>query len=71
MVPTREIPSAVLPINRPQLNPLKPAVRVLLLPPGEGRDEGRLRLPSLNGSWSQRGKFLPLFYPSTAPNLTL
>ena len=25
--------------------------RFLLLPPGEGRDEGRLRLPSLHGSW--------------------
>ena len=36
-------------------------MHILLLPPGEGRDEGRLRLPSLIGSGSQRGKFLSSF----------
>jgi len=40
-------------MNRPQLNPPAPAVRILLLPAGEGRDEGRLRSSSLIGSWSQ------------------
>jgi len=40
------------------LCPPKPAERTLLLPPGEGRDEGRLRLPSLHGSWSLNRSFL-------------
>jgi hypothetical protein len=36
-----------------QLNPSKPAAHVLLLPPGEGRDEGRPLRSSRHGSWSQ------------------
>jgi|GEM_PF-3249383 len=36
----------------------KPAERILLLPPKEGRDEGRLRLASLHGSWPVSSSFL-------------
>ncbi len=36
-----------------RLNPSKPAACRLLLPPGEGRDEGRSLRSSLHGSWSQ------------------
>jgi len=64
-----EIRKSQLSINRPQLNPPKPAERVLLLPPGEGRDEGRLRSSSLNGSWSQRGKLLSSFLSINRPQL--
>jgi len=45
-------------MNRPQLNPSKPGERFLLLPLGEGRDEGRLRLPSLGGSRPVSGSLL-------------
>jgi len=45
-------------MTRPQLNPSKPAERSLLLPQGESRDEGRLRLPSLGGSRPVSGSLL-------------
>jgi len=45
-------PSDPIPAN-PWPCPSKPAGRILLLPPEEGRDEGRLRSSSPNGSWSQ------------------
>jgi|GEM_PF-2940066 len=61
-----------LPMIRPQLNPQKHAVRILLLPPGEGRDEGRLRSSSLIGSWSQCvSKFWKTFLPKNETALTL
>jgi len=61
-------------MNRHQLNPPAPAGRILLLPPGEGRDEGRLRSSSLIGSWSQCvsipwKSFLPM-NPKTADTTT-
>ncbi len=34
------------------LKPRKPAAHILLLPPGEGRDEGRSVFSSLSGAWS-------------------
>jgi hypothetical protein len=37
----------------PLLNPSKPAAHILLLPRGEGRDEGRSLRASRHGSWSQ------------------
>ncbi len=37
----------------PLLNPSKPSAHILLLPPGEGRDEGRSLRASRHGSWSQ------------------
>jgi hypothetical protein len=40
-----------------RLNPPKPAATLLLLPPGEGRDEGRSLHASRPGSWSQRTNF--------------
>ena len=45
-------------------------MRILLLPPGEGRDEGRLRSSSLNGSGSHRRKPLASFLSMnfTGPN---
>jgi len=45
--PSNPIPANPSPCSR------KPAARILLLPPGEGRDEGRLQSSSLNGSWSR------------------
>ena len=52
-------------MNRPQLKPPTPAERILLLPPGEGQDEGRLRSFSLSGSWSQRVSKYWKTFPST------
>ncbi len=37
-----------------RLNPPKPAAQIHLLPPGEGRDEGRQLFSSRHGSWSPR-----------------
>ncbi len=44
-------PSRPVPANT-RLDPSKPAAHRLLLPPGEGRDEGRPLHSSRLGSWS-------------------
>jgi hypothetical protein len=51
--PTRLVPA------RAWLNPLESAANVLLLPPGEGRDEGRPLHSSRYGSWSCNGLKVP------------
>ncbi len=49
-VPRSSEPSRPVPATT-RLGPPKPAAHVLLLPPGEGRDEGRSLQPSRPGSW--------------------
>ncbi len=50
--PRPSVPSRIAPA-KVRLGPPKPAAPILLLPPGEGRDEGRPLHSSRPGSWSE------------------
>ncbi len=67
--PRPSVPSRIAPACA-RLNPPKPAAHLLLLPPGEGRDEGRPLHASRNGSWSQDvSRFWRTFLPMNLPSI--
>lgn len=57
-------PSRIASANA-RLTPPKPAAPILLLPLGEGRDEGRSLLPSLPGAWPVDQSVLNTPFPMT------
>ncbi len=65
-VPRSSEPSQLVPANA-CLNPANLAEHFLLLPPGEGRDEGRPLHSSRLGSWSQ---YVSYFWKTSLPVIT-